>query len=256
MIRSHLRLPGRPLLAALLAVAAGCGVPSQGVNAGGAPAVTVLSQATGALPGFADEAGDALLVDAAGKLVRVRLDGTLGPLESHPRNVQSPGKVLGVHPLGPHLALVAAENGLYLAQGGWLIAAPWSSQLSPEGVRGATDAGDGSAWIAHESGLFRLKDGLLSELRIAGGPVQGLTAVQASRAEDGVPGVWFAHSGGLSVVVPTDAGLRVRQASVEGAGTMKVRALTALGDSAAVPGEIWVLTESGEVFRNARDGWR
>ena len=126
----HPRSAGRPLAALVLAAACGCGAPSEKVVPGTTPAITVTAQAASATPGFADQGGDALLI-SNGALARVRLDGSLGPLESHPGNPQPPGEARAVYPLGPHLALLVAANGLYLVQGGWMLVAPWGAQLPP-----------------------------------------------------------------------------------------------------------------------------
>lgn len=252
------RRAGRLCAALSLAAAIGCGAPTTKVNPGHFPGVTVQAQAVASevAPAFADESGDALLVDASGAPFRVRLDGSLGPLESHPANPEAPGKIAGFHPLGPHLALAVAENGLFVSQNGWLISVPWSHALAPASVIGAADARDGSAWIATAGGLYRLKDGALSELKVGGRSVTGLKAVAAARAEDGSPGVWFAHDGGLSVIVAQGTGLVVRQATLPGASTMKIKSLAALGDSTTAPGELWVLTEDGQLYRDVVSGWR
>lgn len=235
-------------------LAVGCG-PTQRPRIGTFDAQSTMSTLEAApLAGFADEAGDALLLQPSGSPVRVRLDGSQGPLESHPGNPEPPGAVRGLWPLGPHSALVAAANGLYIAQAGWLIAPPWRVLLSPEGVVGAADTADGTAWIAHESGLFRLKDGQLAELKISGASVAGLKAVVAGRAEDGQAAVWFASQAGLSMVTPSGmGGYSVRRASLAVNGA-SIRVLASVGDGMTTPGEVWVLSTDG-LYRNADDGW-
>src|SRR4051794_38515272 len=106
-MRENPRLPGRPLAAFLLAPACGWGAPTEKVTPGIAAAVIVPAQAASTAPGFADQGGDALLI-SNGALARVRLDGSLGPLESHPGNPQPPGEAKAVYALGPHLALLVA----------------------------------------------------------------------------------------------------------------------------------------------------
>ena len=58
-------------------------------------------------------------------------------------------------------ALVEASNGLFLAQAGWLIAPPWRELLGP-GLKATASTSEGVAWLAHESGLYRLRDGQLA----------------------------------------------------------------------------------------------
>src|SRR5687767_5756011 len=98
-------------------------------------------------PGFADERGDALLLDEAGQVVRIRADGQRGALEPHPGNPVAVGAVRALFPMGPHAALVAAAGGVFVAQGGWLLSPGWTA-LDSAGVVGAADPGDGTGWIA------------------------------------------------------------------------------------------------------------
>lgn len=74
-----------------------------------------------ASPSFADERGGGLFIDPTGKVVRLRADGTVGRLESHPGNPVPAGAASSVWPLGPYTALVATDRGLYVAESGWLI---------------------------------------------------------------------------------------------------------------------------------------
>lgn len=205
--------------------------------------------------GFADERGDAVLLDDAGQVIRVRADGQRGALEPHPGNRTAVGGVHGLFPMGPHAVVVAAAGGVFLAQAGWILSPGWTG-LDPAGVVGAADPGDGTGWIAHRDGLFQVKDGAVSELKVGGESVQGLKAVAAARGEDGSPVVWFAAAEGLKAVVASGPGtLAVRAASLSAGDARNVRALAALGDSQQRPGELWMLSDSG-VFRLAANGWQ
>ncbi|MFN7132944.1 MAG: hypothetical protein ACK4N5_12755, partial [Myxococcales bacterium] len=164
-----------------------------------------------------------------------------GHLESHPGNPEPPGRGSAMLPLGPHIALLVAANGLYTAQAGWLIAPPWRAHLAADGVVGTADAGDAGVWIAHRAGLFRLHQGRLAELKVGGKPVAGLTAVAAAPSPDGRPGVWFAWEQGLSVAVPTSAGFAV----LDGDFSDEVLALAGLGAGRDGKGALWALTADG-----------
>jgi hypothetical protein len=206
-------------------------------------------------PGFADERGDAMLIDADGQLIRVRADGQKGSLEAHPGNPAPVGQVRAVFPLGPHAALVAAEGGLFVAQGGWILSPGWASLLSAGEVTGAADMGDGSAWIAATSGIFRVRDGILSELKVGGASVTGATAMAASRAEDGSPAVWFSTPQGMKALVSTGGeSLAIRTSTLSESDGRNATAMAALGDSEKHPSELWVLSANG-VFRLDKNGW-
>src|SRR5262249_23367657 len=153
------------------------------------PAVVTTSFSVQAVAGFADERGDAMLIDTSGALIRVRPDGQRGALEPHPAHPGAVGRVRASFHMGPHRALVGAEGGLYVAQEGWIIAPGWTTGLDPDGLTGAADPGDGTAWIAHQSGLFQVNGGILSELKVGGQSVTGITALAASPAEDGSAGI-------------------------------------------------------------------
>jgi hypothetical protein len=206
-------------------------------------------------PGFADQSGGGIFASASGGLVRLRLDGSRGALEPHPGNTVAMGRVNAVFRLGPHSALVEAENGLFLAESGWVIAPPWRDALGP-GVTGTAQSADGAVWLSHTSGLYRLQEGTLAALKVGGAPLTGITAMAAAPAADGAPGVWFVREGRLSVAVATGATTyQVREASApldEGEG---VESLAGLGPGVGTSGELWLLTNQG-LLRRARDGWR
>lgn len=206
-------------------------------------------------PAFADQSGGAVLLDEAGTPVRARLDGTKGPLENHPGNAVQPGAARALFELGPHSALAAAENGLFVIQAGWVIAPPWRSAVSPAEVNGAAVQPDGAVWLAHASGLYRLAGGQLSRLD-ASAPLDAVTAVAWAPAEDGAKGTWFVAGGKLRTATPNaDASLSILEVKGLGANELKdVRAIAALGESAPAPGELWVVTGKN-VFRHAA-GWK
>lgn len=205
--------------------------------------------------GFADQAGGGVFATASGGIVRLRLDGSTAALEPHPGNRASAGPVQGVFRLGPHSALVDAQGGMFLADSGWLIAPPWRDALEP-GVLGTAQSGDGTAWVAHASGLFRLHDGALSELKAGGESLRGISAIASAPAADGAPGVWVLHEGRVLVVVAASASTyQVREATVPLAEAEEVLSLAGLGPGAGAPGELWLLTNQGLLHR-AKDGWR
>ena len=228
----------------------GCGPPASPLEMN----VVTTQFAVQAVPGFADERGDAMLIDSAGALVRVRADGSRGALEAHPGNRVAVGGVSAVFPMGPHSALVAAAGGLFVAQEGWIIDPGWASGLDPAGVTGAADPGDGTAWIAHQSGLYQVNGGVLSELKIGGQSVTGITALAAAPAEDGSAGIWYSDAGGLHVVASTSSGLVVRSSTL-GAGDGKdALVMASLGDGERRGGELWVYSGAG-LFRLSAGGW-
>jgi hypothetical protein len=206
--------------------------------------------------GFADQTGGGIFATAEGGVIRLRLDGTRASLESHPGNPVTPGRARAVFRMGPGSALMEADNGLFLAQSGWLIAPPWREVLST-GLAATAVTPDGAVWLGHVSGLYRLQDGMLSALKVNGQGLEGITALVAAPAEDGAQGVWFLRQETLSVAVRTAPGTwQVRQVTTlplqEGE---RVVGLAGLGASEKGKGEAWVLT-SERLLRRAADGWR
>ncbi|MFP2934461.1 hypothetical protein ACLESO_57000 [Pyxidicoccus sp. 3LG] len=148
-----------------------------------------------------------------------------------------------------------AQNGLFLAESGWLIAPPWRDALGA-GVTATAQSADGAVWLAHSSGLYRLQEGTLSALKVGGGPLTGITAMAAAPAADGSPGVWFLREGKLSVAVATGATTyQVREASAPLDEGEVVESLAGLGPAVGTTGELWLLTSKG-LLRRTRDGWR
>ncbi len=241
----------RPIssLLALLVCACG-GPPTQDLAL-----QTIAAQVTVApSSGVADPLGGAMLIDASGQPVRVRADGSQSTLESHPSNPAPPGFARALWALGPHSALVAAGGGLYLAQNGWLIAPPWRDAVPAEGVVGAADALDGTAWIGHRDGLFRLSGGQLAELKLGGSSATGLTHLAFAVNAAGKPSLWFARPNRLGTVTALgDGQYEVKEEGLPGGKS--VQALVALGPSTTRPAELWLLTDSS-LHRFVDGGWK
>lgn len=225
-------------------------------DAPAAPSVVALPLALAAGGGFADERGGGIFVDAAGRAVRLRLDGSLGRLESHPGNTRAPGVVQRVFPAGPFSALVVAEGGLYLAESGWLIEPSFRDALDPAGLRAVALDADGVTWLAHDAGLFRLDGGALAELRVAGESLTAIGALAAAPADDGSPAVWFAR--GREVGQVRQLGRARYEVVARGLGPAgldgDVTALAASTPSARAAGELWLATATS-VYRHGPRGW-
>jgi len=207
--------------------------------------------------GFADERGGGVFVSADGKAVRLRLDGSAGRLDSHPGNTKPPGKVLKVYNAGPFVALVAAENGLYVAESGWLIEPSWRDQLDAAGIVAVAPDLDGVTWVAHQKGLFRIEGGLLSELKVEGTSLLGLSAVAVAPAPDSGRAVWFAQGTQLSLAKQTarstyevtDGG--ITKSELSGG----IRALAGITASPTSPGELWLITDE-KLYQQSGGSWR
>ncbi|MGA9521054.1 MAG: hypothetical protein WBV82_06295 [Myxococcaceae bacterium] len=210
---------------------------------------------TSAARGFADQSGGGLFVDPLGKVVRFRIDGSQGPLEPHPSAGEAPGAVSAIWPVGPHEAVAVASNGLYLAKSGWVTPPPWASSLAPDGVLSLSEPKNDVAWVAHASGLFRVEQGALAELRVDGVSVTGLTAVAVAAAEDGQDGIWFARGARLTVAVPTAKGdTSIREGRLPAEALQGVKALVGLTRSAHAPAQLWVLDDG--IYRLDTAGWK
>ncbi|HEY8207530.1 MAG TPA: hypothetical protein VIG99_08620 [Myxococcaceae bacterium] len=230
----------------------GCGPPASPFE----PAAVTTSFAVKDAAGFADERGDAILITSAGALVRVKADGMAGSLEAHPGNPGPVGEARAVFSMGPHNALVAAEGGVFVAQEGWVIDPGWATALDPAAITGAADPGDGTAWIASQAGLFQVNGGTLSELKVGGQSVAGITALAAAPAEDGSEGIWYSDAAGLHVVeTNASSALVVREATLSSGDGKNALALAALSSGERSKGELWALSPSG-LFRLSSSGWR
>ncbi|HEX8703450.1 MAG TPA: hypothetical protein VF815_31730 [Myxococcaceae bacterium] len=220
------------------------------------PATQVRSQvALASGSGFADQTGGGVFASATGQAVRLRLDGTRAALENHPGNPVAPGAVSAAFRLGPRTALVETSTGLFLADGGWLIAPPWRGTLGL-GMVATVQATDGAVWLAHQSGLFRLHDGKLAQLKVNDEALTGITELAAAPAEDTAPGVWMIKNGELHVAVATAPNVfQVRPAALPLAEKETLVSIAGLGATKDQPAELWVLT-SERLLRRKDNEWR
>lgn len=204
--------------------------------------VTMLDLSAG--PSFADERGGGVFVDLAGRVVRVRANGQRGVLESHPRNTVWPGPAAGIYSLGPSNALVATTRGFFVADQGWLIAPSWQAALSPEGLRATAIGADGAAWLAHDTGLFRLERGQLSEFKSGDASLTGITALAVAPV-DGAAGVWFTREGRLFAAAQTSrTSFTLREVVLDpNAIAGEVIGLAGLSPTARTGGELWAITQ-------------
>lgn len=200
-----------------------------------------------ASPGFADERGGGVFIDLAGRVVRVRANGERGVLESHPRNTVFPGPASAVFALGPSNALVATSRGLFVADQGWLIAPSWQGLLPAEGLLGTALGGDGVAWLAHTQGLYRLERGALTEFKLAGDSLSGLTAMAVAPTLDGTPGVWFAREGKLFAAAQSSRTEFTVRTSGLSDDTLAggILGLAGISPSRETAGELWAITSRG-----------
>lgn len=253
--------PGLPalLLPGLAAVSLACGGQVSETLVPRAFDATVIETPLNlsAVPSFADERGGGIFVDLSGRVVRVRTNGSQGVIESHPGNPVSPGPTGSVWALGPYNALVATTRGLFVADTGWLIAPPWQSLLNSDGLKSTAVGENGVGWIAHEQGLFRIDSGQLSELKVEGQSLTGLTALAVGPGPDASQGVWFAQGTKItSASQATKKGFSVRDSGLtaqdlEGG----VIAMAGITPSPKSPGEVWAITPKS-LFRFTVYGWQ
>jgi len=206
--------------------------------------------------GFADERGGGVFATPDGKAVRLRVDGSQGRLENHPGNAAVPGAVQRVFPAGPYSALVAADNGLFVAESGWLIEPSWRDALDPSGIVAAAMGGDGVVWLAHERGLYRIEAGELSELKVEHKSLRGLTALAVAPAPNGGNAVWFAQGKALSFARQVArAGYEVVTGGLaEETVKVGISGLAGVSASPSSAGELWLITPRG-LFHLAKQGW-
>ncbi|MBX7101542.1 MAG: hypothetical protein K1X89_27760, partial [Myxococcaceae bacterium] len=151
---------------------------------------------------------------------------------------------LRVFPLGGGSALVAAEQGGFLAESGWLIAPAWRDALDGPGLRAVGASASGATWLAHETGLFRLKGGELAKLTGPDGAITGITALAVGPGLDQAEAVWFARGETVSSAqldasqawVVRAAGLT--SAQLEGGAV----ALAGTSPAPGTAGQLWVAT--------------
>lgn len=244
----------------LLALCAGCGggTVSEPLNPTSFDALQLDAPvALKASPSFADERGGGVFIDPTGLVVRLRADGTVGRLESHPGNATPAGAASAVWPLGPYTAVVATDRGLYVAESGWLIQPTWRDALSSAGLKATAIGDNGVAWLAHEKGLFRLEDGALTELKDGAASITGITGLAVAPSLSGSSAVWFAQGERLSWAEQTaksafnlgDSGLS--RDSVKGG----ITALAGLSASPSAKGELWAITNK-VLWRLVDGAWR
>jgi hypothetical protein len=206
--------------------------------------------------GFADERGGGIFADPSGQAVRLRVDGTMAKLQSHPGNPKPPGLVQRVFRAGPFAALMTADNGLYVAESGWLIAPTWRDVLDAPGVIAVSAEMDGVTWIAHQRGLFHVEQGQLAELKVEGQSLLGLSALAVAPARDGGNAVWFAQGEQLGYAEQV---ARTRYEVHEGGLTKEdlaggVRALAGLSRSPSQRGELRLITDRA-LYKLTPRGW-
>ncbi|WP_075009684.1 hypothetical protein [Stigmatella aurantiaca] len=204
--------------------------------------------------GFADQSGGGVFVTVAGEAVRLRLDGTRAQLVSHPGNPVAPGRVRAVFRTGPRTALVEAEQGLFIADSGWMIAPPWRQRLGP-GLLASAQTADGAVWLAHTSGLYRMSGGQLTALKVGDAALTGITSMAAAPAvEDAAPGLWMLRDGQPSVVVALSASVhQVRPAEIPLEENESLLSLASLEASKEQGAELWALTTERLLrFKNRR----
>ncbi|EAU70070.1 hypothetical protein STIAU_8413 [Stigmatella aurantiaca DW4/3-1] len=220
------------------------------------PAYVSSAQSLAPGSGFADQAGGGVFVTAAGEAVRIRLDGTRAQLVSHPGNPVAPGLVRAVFRTGPRTALVEAEKGLFIADSGWMIAPSWRAKLGP-GLVATAQTSDGAVWLAHTSGLYRLHEGLLTELKVGGESLTGITTLAAAPAvEDAAPGLWMLRDGQPSVAVALSANVhQVRPADIPLDENESLVSLVSLDASKDQSAELWALTTE-RILRLKDRRWR
>ncbi|HKP60440.1 MAG TPA: hypothetical protein VJV78_27125 [Polyangiales bacterium] len=209
-----------------------------------------------AVSGFADERGGGVFATPDGAAARLRIDGSKGRLENHPGNAEAPAAIRRVFPAGPYSALVAADNGLFVAESGWLIEPAWRGALDPAGIVAAAMGGDGVAWFAHERGLYRIEAGELSELKVERKSLRGLTALAVAPAPNGANAVWFAQGKALSYARQTARARYEVVASGLAEETLRAGIIGLAGVSASPDsgGELWLITARG-LFHLAKQGW-
>jgi hypothetical protein len=247
----------------LLVLAAACGessptssLPLERPQPAPFQATQVRSQtALSSSSGFADQTGGGIFVSAAGQPVRLRLDGTRAALENHPGNPITPGTARAAFRLGPRTALVETDTGLFLADGGWLIAPPWYDVLTP-GIVATAQAADGVVWMAHTTGLYRLRNGSLDQLKVSGASLTGVTELAVAPADDGAPGLWMLKDGELSVAVATSTvAFEVRPTVLPLEEKETLVSIAGIASAKDQPGELWVLTSERLLRRKDRE-WR
>ncbi|MBX7114167.1 MAG: hypothetical protein K1X64_07505 [Myxococcaceae bacterium] len=246
------------LLTGLGLCACGTGVVSEAISPTPFEASVLLSSsAISSAPGFADQRGGGIFAGTAGQGVRLRADGSQAPLLAHPGNPVAPGPVTAVWPLGPFSALLGTSTGLFVAESGWVIAPPWQSRLSADGLVATGLGADGVAWLAHQSGLFRLENGQLFELTSSGAHLEGITSLAVAPGPSGAEAVWFAGAEKLHCAERQSAGGYLIKESGLSLENLKggVLALAGIAPSPKSAGELWAITQAGNLWRFRGGTW-
>lgn len=250
----------RLLLLGVLVAAAGCdeSLVPQPLPTTTFTATTVgTSTELSALPSFADERGGGVFVDLAGRVTRVRPNGSKGVLEPHPSDTVWPGPASGVFPLSGTNSLVATSRGVFVVNDGWLVAPEWQAVLPPEGLRASAVGSDGSAWLAHDTGLFRLARGALGEFKVGAESLTGVTSVAAAPSPEGGAGIWFIREGKLFVATQTGLDdFTVTEPKLDTSITTEgFLAVAGLTPSPKTAGELWAITPRALLTYNGLS-WR
>ena len=237
----------RLLLLGVLAAAAGCdeSLVPQPLPTTTFTATTVgTSTELSALPSFADERGGGVFVDLAGRVTRVRPNGSKGVLEPHPSDELWPGPASGVFALSGTNSLVATSRGVFVVNDGWLVAPEWQAAIPPDGLHATAVGSDGSAWLAHDTGLFRLARGALGEFKVGSESLTGVTSVAAAPSPQGGAGIWFVRDGKLFVATQTGTDdFTVTEAKLDASITRNgFLAVAGLTPSPTSAGELWAIT--------------
>ncbi len=220
-------------------------------------AVAPFTQQFAASPSFADERGGGVFIDLAGRVARVRSNGNRAVLESHPGNPVWPGPASGVFALSGTSSLVATSRGVFVVGDGWLMAPAWRDVLPAEGIRQAVTGADGTTWLVHETGLFRLTRGALSEFKVGGESLSGIVALAVAPTEGGAQGLWFAREKKLFAATQTalDAFSVVEVVLNQEVVSGDVIGLAGLTPTAKTAGELWAITQH-VLLRWAGTTWR
>ncbi len=245
------KLPSSAFAAAVCGLLSACGPGAEKVAVGSrAFLLTETDVSAEAAVGFADQAGGAFAVGPAGTALRLRVDGSRGPLDSHPGNEKAVAGVRAVFPFGPHSGLVAAESGLYLASGGWMIAPPWTVAVPTAGLRATADDDQGVVWLGHEAGLFHVQNGEVAELKVSGASLGDVRAMAVFGGATG-PALFVAHGGALSTVKREKDGFVVEAVEFF-PDPEKLTHLVALGAGTANAPELYLVAEG--TLSRYRDG--
>jgi hypothetical protein len=197
-----------------------------------------------ALPSFSDEEGSGYFIDLAGRVVRLRADGTKATIESHPANMVLPGEATGLWAVGAHSALVATTRGLFVASDGWLIEPTFRNEISAATISQVALATDGSTWISDSKRLLHLVQGQLQELKEAGASIANVTALAVGETPDAPQGVWFAREGKVSFAsqLSATAFQIASPALTKSTLTGGVTHLASIAETRNTSAEVWLAT--------------